>query len=132
MYCLRCGTKVDDKAIICPHCNANIKEEYARYNYVPRNETNNKNTHDDQYLYSVKYSYGNEKDFIQAYVGKNYEKIKKSDFSIPSFFLGPFYFCYRKYSVLAIIWIICFFIFFTTGFIPLIMAIASGFLFPKI
>ena len=55
MYCLRCGTKVDDKAITCPHCNANIKEEYARYNYVPRNETNNKNTHDDQYLYSVKY-----------------------------------------------------------------------------
>ena len=132
MYCLRCGTKVDDKAITCPHCNANIKEEYARYNYVPRNETNNKNTHDDQYLYSVKYSYGNEEDFIQAYVGKNYEKIKKSDFSIPSFFLGPFYFCYRKYSVLAIIWIICFFLFFTTGVIPLIMAIASGFLFPKI
>lgn len=132
MYCLRCGTKVEENTVTCPHCKANIKEEYARYNYIPSSEEKKSNSHNDQYLYSIKYSYGNEEDFIQAYIGKNYEKIKKSDFSIPSFFLGPFYFCYRKYYLLTFIWILCFFLFFTTGILPLIMAIALGFLFPKL
>ena len=29
MYCLRCGTKVDDKVEYCPHCGSNIKEELS-------------------------------------------------------------------------------------------------------
>ena len=27
MYCFRCGTKVDENTMYCPHCGANIKEE---------------------------------------------------------------------------------------------------------
>lgn len=128
MYCLRCGTKVEDNVAICPHCGANIKEELNRYNY-PTNDNDKpkrdlKPTHDDQYNYSLKYSYATndqqlkqsltnpitknmsptEEEYIKAYVGLKYDTFLRDKFSWATFFFGPIYFCYRKYYSLAIIY----------------------------
>lgn len=110
MYCFRCGTKVDDKIEYCPHCGANVKEELARYSY-PRNQQEEQKpkinqTHEDQYIYSLKYSYGDKEEFIRAYVGNNYDKIKNSKFSLSTFFFGPIYFFYRKLYKIGIIWLV--------------------------
>lgn len=122
MYCLRCGTKIDDNTEYCPHCGANIKEEQARYNYQPREEItptiNLQPTHEEQFQYSKNYSNSTtennnitfskqEEDYLKAYVGKNYEKIKNSNFSLLTFFLGPIYFFYRKLYIEGLI--LCFF-----------------------
>lgn len=112
MYCLRCGTKVDDNVEYCPHCGANIREELARYDYKPKENPpqkpaiNLEPSHEEQFQYSIKYSFGNEKELIKEYVGKNYDKIKNTKFSLPAFFLGPIYFFYRKLYTYAFIWIL--------------------------
>ena len=110
MYCPRCGTKVNENIEYCHHCGANIKEELSRYNFNPIQESTvekgKQPTHEEQYQYSLEYSYGNKEEFIRAYVGKNYEKIKKQKFSWPSFFLGSIYCFYRKLYTLGLIWVI--------------------------
>lgn len=117
MYCLRCGTKVEDNVEYCPHCGSNIKEELARYDYKPIEDPQKKTavnlepSHEEQFQYSIKYSFGNEEELIKEYVGKNYEKIKNSKFSWPTFFLGPLYFLYRKLYIYAIIWTLIILIF---------------------
>ena len=80
MYCFRCGTKVSENTKYCPHCGADVLEELKRYSYgesenIPKEEPKRINqTHNDQYLYSLKYSYGDNDTLIRAYVGENYEK----------------------------------------------------------
>lgn len=128
MYCLRCGTKVDDKVEYCPHCGANIKEELSRYDYTPKEINHQEPTinlqpsHKEQFEYSQKYSYAKNnqqvqkdkkstispqnEEYLKAYVGNNYEKIKKSSFSFPTFFLGPIYMFYRKLYIVGFIWIL--------------------------
>lgn len=110
MYCFRCGTKVEDNVEYCPHCGANVKEELARYSYPSNQQEEQKpkinQTHEDQYIYSLKYSYGDNEEFLRAYVGNNYDKIKNSKFSLSTFFLGPLYFLYRKLYGLGIIWLV--------------------------
>ena len=108
-YCFRCGTKVEENTQFCPHCGANIKEELNRYNYVPNKEKENQekifSSHEDQYQYSLNYSYGKSDDLVEGYVGKNYEKIKNSHFSIPTLLFGPIYFLYRKLYLYSFIWL---------------------------
>lgn len=117
MYCLRCGTKVNDNVEYCPHCGSNIKEELARYDYKPTENLQKKTTvnlepsHEEQFQYSIKYSFGNEEELIKEYVGKNYDKIKNTKFSCPTFFFGPIYFLYRKLYAYAFIWILAIMIF---------------------
>lgn len=135
MYCLRCGSKVEDNQEYCPHCGANIKEELNRYNYIPKTEETNTNkekemekklkpSHEDQYQYSIKYSYGNDEDLIKAYIGNNYEKFKKNKFSLPTFFFGPLYFFYRKLYLLGLIWIIAISIFWLNPIFLIIITVA--------
>jgi len=50
--------------------------------------------------------HGVDMDLLQIFIGKNYEKIMKQKFSIPGFFLGPFYMAYRKMFGFAIIYTI--------------------------
>lgn len=107
-YCFRCGTKVEENTQFCPHCGANIKEELNRYNYVPNKEEKNQEkispSHEDQYQYSLNYSYKGADELIEGYVGNKYEKIKNSHFSIPTLLFGPIYFLYRKLYLYGFIW----------------------------
>ena len=127
MYCLRCGSKVDNKIEYCPHCGANIKEELSRYNYIPKENNHTQPTinlnqsHEEQFNYSKNYSHikieneltntniiktSKDDDYFKAYIGNNYEKIKNSTFSLPCFLLGSLYLFYRKLYTIGSIWII--------------------------
>lgn len=123
MYCFRCGTKVSENTKYCPHCGADVLEELKRYSYgesenIPKEEPKRINqTHNDQYLYSLKYSYGDNDTLIRAYVGENYEKIKKEQFSLATFFLGSLYFFYRKLYLFGIIYIMLSILFFPIFFV---------------
>ena len=47
-----------------------------------------------------------EEELLKAFIGKNYDKIKKKSFSFACFFFGPFYLFYRKIYSLGLIFII--------------------------
>ena len=142
MYCFRCGTKVDDKVEYCPHCGANIKEELSRYNYSPNENDyikptiNLEQSHEEQFTYSKNYSnikntkintnkieVNKDSDYVKAYIGNNYEKIKNLIFSLPCFFLGPLYLFYRKLYSVSFIWLIFLIIFISSPILYFISAI---------
>lgn len=56
-------------------------------------------------------NYSNDEAFINAYIGKNVDKLKNGDFSINTFFLGILYVLYRKMWLLGIIWFLASMIF---------------------
>lgn len=113
MYCTKCGTNLKDNTKFCTNCGEPVKttiktQSNTSYNY---NTNNYQTTHENQYNYAYNYNGTNtsvksDEDYIKAYVGPNYDKIKNSNFSIPTFFLGTYYFLYRKLWLYATIWII--------------------------
>ena len=87
MYCNKCGSKVKEEAKYCTECGSPIINNQDKYNY---NAT-----------YNV-----SDEDLIKEYVGNNYNDFKNTKFSIPTFFLGIYYFLYRKmwlYTILTIL-----------------------------
>ncbi len=78
MYCNKCGKKLKENANFCNNCGSPVENKV-----------------DDKYDYN-KTSSINDEDLIKAYVGNNYYSIKNTKFSIPTFFLGTYYFLYRK------------------------------------
>ncbi len=92
MYCEHCGTKLNKKDSYCSKCGSKIKVLH-----------DNANINDTINYY--------DQDFIDAYIGKNKEKIKTNKFSFPTFFFGIWYLLYRKMWLFSIIWltIICIF-----------------------
>lgn len=117
-FCRICGSAMDSSN--CQYGNniANSKFDSSSchqkqydysYQYSKIKPSDNKNTHADQYEYSNKFSIDHSKynyintvtdsgddKYVKAYIGKNYESIKKSKFSILTFLLGPWYLLYRK------------------------------------
>lgn len=79
MFCPNCGSKIYEEEQFCKYCGAKLNKNIYNFN----NENNN-------------YSIVSDEDLIKAYVGDNYEKISNNSFSLPTFFLGIFYFLYRK------------------------------------
>lgn len=95
MYCSRCGKKVEQEDFYCGNCGNTIKtnESFAYQNNlnIEKNITNTNQIED--YL-------------IDAYIGKNQEKLKEENFSINTFFLGIYYILYRKMWLLAVLYIV--------------------------
>ena len=77
-YCPNCGAKVKQEDSFCKMCGANLSLE----------ENNNLN--------SQIFTIDNDDTLIDAYIGKNSDKIKTEKFSIYSFVFGASYFVYRK------------------------------------
>lgn len=85
MYCNRCGERFKESDKFCSRCGTPINNSQEQYNYGFNSTT----ITDD--------------DLISAYIGNNYNDIKNSKFSIPTFFLGVYYFLYRKMWLYAIL-----------------------------
>lgn len=96
-------------------------EHLDQYNYsntYSKTSTPTNNDHQDQYNYSTTYSkakeqISSEEDYVKAFIGNDYDRIKKSSFSIATLLFGGFYLFYRK------MW--------TYGFLWLILAMMTGF-----
>lgn len=93
MYCQNCGTQMNKNDTYCFHCGAFNKknEDYS------------------------------DEELLVAYIGKNHEKIKNNGFSFSSFFLGVYYFLYRKMYLLAFLWLV------TSVFLTLMLGAFSFF-----
>lgn len=129
-FCRSCGTTLNsdtcqygDNISNSIYDSSSCHETQYNYSYEYSNKTEPKYdmnaTHAEQYNYNTNYSYdmskydyayqpndSGEDKYIKAYIGKNYESIKKMKFSIPSLIFGPIYFIYRKiwgYALAAII-----------------------------
>ena len=129
-FCRSCGVTLNQDTCEYGDNISNSKYDstschYKQYNYSyeysnkekPKYDMNA--THEDQYSYSSSYSYdysnynyfntpndSGEDKYIKAYIGPNFDKIKKMKFSFPALIFGPWYLLYRKvwgYAIAAII-----------------------------
>lgn len=142
MYCKQCGKMMLGDAKFCGHCGAAQTIESNNMNNQPSNvqpqvdqsynQTQNPvgnafssyqaNQSVNQTQYSNSYVNNEEEVLLKEYVGPAYEAINRSSFSLPSFFLLPFYFLYRKmylYGILLFILLIF------TAFIPIVGTVVS-------
>ncbi len=85
MYCPKCGVKLNNQVKFCSQCGTLIK----------------KDLHDSETKKDLKEDI-KEEDLIKAYVGKNYDQLKTTKFSIPTFFFGIYYLLYRKMWLYAL------------------------------
>ena len=100
--------------MICPKCKSEIDNTIKYCNYCGTKII--KNEHKDQYSYSEIYSnimqkrVESEEDYLRAYIGNNYNMVKKETFSIATLFFGPLHLLYRKIYTPAIL-LICLLVF---------------------
>lgn len=123
MYCKKCGSSLQNNEGFCQNCGEKIIYENNQQNDLNTNnnynnesvsqffqsENNNQNSdivNDNfQSLYNQNNSnYISDEELIDAYIGKNSQKIKKKVFSFSTFFFGVIYFFYRKMNKFASIW----------------------------
>lgn len=83
MNCPYCGTKISDNQVFCPKCG----------NRVVNHEITNT------------YEISDTKE-LEMYIGQNVGKIMSRKFSWPSFFLGVYYYLYRKMYLLSLLFMI--------------------------
>lgn len=128
MYCPKCHKKIANNIKYCNYCGHKVSKENTHENQVKyskkySNASEDIKTHEDLFSYSLLYSnmYKNKvtsnEDYLKAYIGKNYEIIRKEKLSISAFIFGPFYLIYRKMwlSALLVFLLICILINYTTS-----------------
>lgn len=99
MICSNCGSNIKPGEAFCRNCgskNPNVQNQNnSNINNVMSNQKSNisKNDSKDEVL-------------IDAYIGKNAEKIKTKKFSLPTLFLGAYYLIYRKIWLYGFVWVI--------------------------
>lgn len=99
MNCLKCGNLVNENASFCSVCGSPLSQNQVNasngYDYHIQFQSQNNDQGD------------NKVDLIDAYIGKNIDKIKSGKFSFTTFFFGALYVLYRKMWLLGLIWQIC-------------------------
>lgn len=83
MNCPYCGTALDNNQVFCPKCGNRVVDHVITNTYE---------------ISSTKE--------LETFIGPNCSRILRRGISIPSFFLGVYYFLYRKMYLLSIIFII--------------------------
>jgi len=109
MHCLNCNSKIADGEEFCNVCGSAIDTQplkKKRESKVVKEETTDVST----FINDENEEQENAKMLMKAYIGKNYEKIIKKDFSWNAFLFGPFYFFYRKMWLVAAIWFVVVFV----------------------
>ena len=131
MNCPKCGSNVNQGEMFCRVCGAKIVSQSVQQNQMGQmpidSQTNqmvqtpvaNQQVHaQNQYVSqqqpimnnNVGYgtsnysSYSNDEALINAYIGKNADKLKNGGFSVNTFFFGNIYVLYRKMWMLGIVW----------------------------
>ena len=111
MNCPNCGFKVNENENFCRSCGTRVRQTSQNDSTV-ENNINKPNTGYD--YHSQFQNVNNVQDInnpgnnyyaelIDAYIGKNADKIKSGKFSWPSFFFGVLYVLYRKMWLLWLI-----------------------------
>ena len=100
-YCPKCGSVVNQGEAFCRMCGADLSQQ-----------------NNFQQPISDQFQSGDDSILIDAYIGKNADKIKNGGFSVCTFFFGAMYALYRKMWVVGFAWIFGSFI--VNMFIPLV------------
>lgn len=117
--CPKCGSNVNQGEMFCRVCGAKIvsqsiqpnqigatpsdnQQVYAQNQYVPQQQQIMNNN--VEYGTSNSSSYSNDETLINAYIGKNADKLKNGGFSVNTLFFGNIYVLYRKMWMLGIVW----------------------------
>lgn len=117
--CPKCGSNVNQGEMFCRVCGAKIGSQSIQPNQMGSTPSDNQQVHaQNQYVSqhqqimnnNVEYgtsnysSYSNDEALINAYIGKNADKLKNGGFSVNTFFFGNIYVLYRKMWMLGIVW----------------------------
>lgn len=119
MNCPKCGSNVNQGEMFCRVCGAKIVSQSVQLNQMGQTPvtnqqvyTQNQNISQQQPIMNNNVGYGktnyssysNDEALINAYIGKNADKLKNGGFSVNTFFFGNIYILYRKMWMLGIIW----------------------------
>ena len=128
MNCQNCNAQLNPGQTFCHVCGQPVNSTQAQYNQnnqqlqnriQPDNTqinisnqpiiNNNSNTINTQQNNNYNQTYMNnysDENLINAYIGKNAEKLKQGGFSINTFFFGTLYVLYRKMWLLGLLWMV--------------------------
>ena len=119
MNCPKCGSNVNQGEMFCRVCGAKIVSQSIQPNQMGQMpvanqqvQTQNQYVSQQQPIMNNNFGYGasnyssysNDESLINAYIGKNADKLKNGGFSVNTFFFGNIYVLYRKMWMLGIIW----------------------------
>lgn len=148
MFCPRCHTDLKDNTRFCNKCGMDLKKTSNKKQSVHSDTfkvINRYSTYDRQYDYSKKYNEVMNKksnikvikddkldqliineEYINSYIGNNYEFIKDSSISFFSLIFGSIYLIYRKLTLQGILLLLLHFVIFLIlgnifGFISIII-----------
>lgn len=85
MRCPNCNSLIADDINFCNYCGENLHKE---------NTTNNTVVNNTQTTTTLNVK----EEYLNAYIGKNYDTIKQKGFNVFAFFLTHYYLLYRKQS----------------------------------
>ena len=97
-FCRNCGTKLTDTTTVVQNNVTDNASQPVITSNIPSSVEQIRNVDGQNNI--------NDEELIDAYIGKNADKLKKGDFSVNTFFLGLFYVLYRKMWLLGIIWVV--------------------------
>ena len=103
-------------------CEDQLDYRY-KYSYGTNPPKTNYNTSDNQYNYSERYLYTNteydtssdsindlisgDEKYFKAYMGSDFDRIRKQKFSFSTLLFGPFYFIQKQMLVYGLLWLFC-------------------------
>lgn len=124
-FCRNCGTglttdtckygdNISNSKYDSTSCHGKQYNYSNTYSHINKDSnTTYTNTYDSRYTidnskfdYAIFNDTGEDDKYVKAYVGKNFETIKRINFSIPALIFGPLYLFYRKvwgYAIATII-----------------------------
>ena len=108
-FCRMCGTKIPTPENNITNNTQQPQTDFSNNAFQPINNNVN-STFQPQTTFNqnntmVQNSYNNDDALIDAYIGKNVDKLKNGGFSGCTFFFGAIYALYRKMWLLGAIWI---------------------------
>ena len=100
--CPKCGADLKQGDSFCRMCGVSLLNSSDFYDQNGQNNTSDSNVHDSFQTYS---NLDPDDDLINAYIGKNADKLKQGGFSIYTFLFGAIYALYRKMWVVGFSWL---------------------------
>jgi len=119
MYCQKCGMSNSENSSFCANCGNPLTSVQQNFASNPQNVS------------QMNLNQNNNEDLIDAYIGKNADKLKSKKFSLPTLFLGVLYVFYRKMWGLGLLWMLISIVSVIIPFGPFILPIVVAIIFNK-
>ena len=138
MRCPSCNSRIDNNLTICNYCGAEVhyqnnhEDQYEYSKSYSNVEKEYDESRDEHIEYSEAYSNANQSmvssddDYVNAYLGSNYQQIRDGKFNLAALIFGPLYFSYKKVTN-PILWALLAIVVYLSSYVGLFINIYLGY-----